>query len=361
MLWLTYAPITTDAAGHYGVSIEAVGWLAQIFPLMYVVLALPMGRVIDRRLPQGLAIGAGLTAVGAILRLVGDNFNVVLVGQVLIAIAQPLILNAVTKLPGSYLRRDSRATGIALSSAGTFAGMVCALLLGAVVGGSRIPALLAIQAGIGSAAAVWLCLTLRIRREHADSAASKVTLGSVLADPVIRILTGMVLAGFGVFVAMTTWLQALLEPAGISETQAGYLLLVMVVAGVIGAAGLPTTIAHRHKEAGFLGVAVIFAALGCTILAIAPGLLNAIVSLIVIGVALLTALPVILELAERRAGPAGGSATTLLWMAGNFGGLVVVVQVLVDKPTASFLVMAHCLVLALPLLIPLRRHLADAG
>ena len=40
---VTFAPVTTEAAQHYGVSEDAIGWLAQIFPLLYVVLAIPAG------------------------------------------------------------------------------------------------------------------------------------------------------------------------------------------------------------------------------------------------------------------------------------------------------------------------------
>ena len=41
MLWLTFAPIDTDVARDFGVSKNAIGWLAQVFPLLYVLLALP--------------------------------------------------------------------------------------------------------------------------------------------------------------------------------------------------------------------------------------------------------------------------------------------------------------------------------
>lgn len=359
MLWLTFAPITTEAAHHYGVSIGAIGWLSQIFPMLYVVLALPMGRVIDRWLPQGLAAGATLTAIGSLVRLVSGSFTVVLIGQVLIAVAQPLVLNAVTRLPASYLRPESRATGIAVASAGTFAGMVFALLTGALIGGQQVGTLLFVQATFAVAAAIWLTVALRIRREHSPADAQRVALRQVLGDPLIRILTGMVLAGFGVFVAMTTWLQPLLAPAGITETQAGLLLLAMVVAGVIAAAVLPTGIARAHRERTFLCTAVAAAAVCCLLLAVAPALATATVALIVVGAALLTALPVILEIAERRAGAAGGSATALLWMAGNLGGLIVavVVQLLLPQPAVSFAVMSACLVAALPLLRPLRNYL----
>src|SRR5262249_24017308 len=49
LLWLTYAPITTQAHRVMGVSEGAVGDLAAIFALMYVVLALPSGRWLDAR------------------------------------------------------------------------------------------------------------------------------------------------------------------------------------------------------------------------------------------------------------------------------------------------------------------------
>ncbi|WP_175482805.1 hypothetical protein [Actinokineospora iranica] len=47
--WLAYAPMTTEAAAHFGVSEQAVGWLANIFPLLFIVLAIPAGAALDRR------------------------------------------------------------------------------------------------------------------------------------------------------------------------------------------------------------------------------------------------------------------------------------------------------------------------
>jgi hypothetical protein len=40
MLWLTLTPITTEAAHHYRVTVNDIGWLSEIFPLLYVLLAL---------------------------------------------------------------------------------------------------------------------------------------------------------------------------------------------------------------------------------------------------------------------------------------------------------------------------------
>src|SRR5256886_8483511 len=61
LLWLAYAPITTQTHHAMNVSAAAVGDLAIIFPVMYVILALPAGRWLDARFGQALGLGAGLT------------------------------------------------------------------------------------------------------------------------------------------------------------------------------------------------------------------------------------------------------------------------------------------------------------
>ena len=60
------------------------------------------------------------------------------------------------------------------------------------------------------------------------------------------------------------------------------------------------------------------------------------------GFFMLACLPVMLEIAERRAGPAGTSATALIWLAGNAGDIVIalVVQTAVHHPLVGFLLMA---------------------
>src|SRR6266700_978739 len=218
MLWLTFAPLTTVAARHYGVSVSSIGWMAEVFPLVYVVLALPAGALLDRWFRGWLAIGGLLTAGGALLR-VGGGFERVLAGQLIIAIAQPFVLNALTKLAGEYLAPAKRAVGIAIGSASIFGGFVLALVIGSVLSHpNQIGLLVAIGAGYAAAGALALLITLRHPGRRGDAvllATGPDRLRMVWSDPVMRTLTGLVLAGFGVFVAMSTWLQALLKPAGV--------------------------------------------------------------------------------------------------------------------------------------------------
>jgi predicted MFS family arabinose efflux permease len=360
VLWLTYAAITTETARHYGVSVGAVGWLAEIFPLLYVVLAIPAGILLDRWFRPALAGGGALVAAGGLVRLGGQTFAWAMAGQIAVAVAQPVVLSAVGKLAGEYLPVEERATGISVGSAGNFVGILLALLLGPTVGGhGHIERLLLLEAALGVIFAVALAVTLRQPGQpSAERAAIEEGAARALwALAPIRILSGLVFIGFGIFVALATWLQTLLHPDGISEATAGGLLVGMVIAGIIGCAALPPLVARRGAQRAFMRSAVVVSCLGCVALGLVPwiGLRGAVIALM--GVFLLPALPIVLASAERLAGPAAGTAGAIIWMAGNLGGLVValMVQVLVHHASAAFLAMAAVSLLGLPLAARLAR------
>jgi predicted MFS family arabinose efflux permease len=353
MLWLTYAAITTDSAKRYGVSVDAIGWLAEIFPLLYVALAIPAGALLDRWFRPSLALGGVLVAAGGLVRLGGLTFAWALAGQVLIALAQPVVMSAVAKLPGEYLPPRTRALGISLASAAGFLGMLVALLLGPLLGGARLELLLEIQAAVGVLAAG--ALVFALRRPGSGAGERTAIEGGVAralwARPEVRILSGLAFLGFGVFVALSTWLQTLLQPSGISETAAGALLVGMIVAGIAGCAVLPAPIADRGAERKFMIAVIAVGCLGSLALGVLPGIAGKAIVMVVMGALLLPALPVLMTVAERLAGPAAGTAGAIVWMAGNLGGLVValLVQVLVHHPTVAFLAMAFAVLLATPL------------
>jgi predicted MFS family arabinose efflux permease len=354
VLWLTYAAITTETARRYGVSVSAVGWLAEIFPLLYVALAIPAGILLDRWFRPALAAGGALVAVGGLVRLGSETFVWAMAGQVMVAVAQPVVLSAVSKLAGEYLPFDQRADGIAVGSAGSFVGMLLALLLGPTVGGhGHLERLLLLEAVLAVIPALVLAFVLRKPGEQSgEHAAIEGSAARALWElPSMRTLCGLVFLGFGIFVALATWLQTLLHPSGVSETASGGLLVGMVIAGVIGCALLPPMIARRRGERGFMRAVVFVACGGCVVLGVAPWLGVRALALVAMGVVLLPALPVILTAAEQLAGAAAGTAGAIVWMAGNLGGLVValLVQILVHHPLAAFLAMGAVSLLGLPL------------
>ncbi|MFC6160853.1 MFS transporter [Kribbella jiaozuonensis] len=413
LVWLNFAGVTTVAADHYNVSESAIGWLAQVFPLLYVVLAIPCGLLLDRWFRPALIAGAVLTALGALVRLIGDDFSWLLAGQILASIAQPLVLNAVTGITGRYLSEKDRPTGIAVGTASIFAGMVIAFLLSAIfTTASSLPTMLWITAIFCVLAALVLTLVIRrpgpfdpahppvLRAYFADAPLTpqepptdpqaapgaahvpataptdappafsgstppnrpdRGALAAAWGDPLIRRLCVLALFPFGVFVAMSTFAQALLEPAGVSGGTASTILLVNVIAGVLGSAIIPILVVRRQAESTLLVISLTATAAACVLLALAPGVLTGFVAITLIGLLLLPALPIVLELVERRTGEAEGTAAGLIWMSGNLGGLIVavVVGLLVDHPPAAFLVMAAIALIAVPGARALRRPIAE--
>ncbi len=354
MLWLTFAPIDTDVARDFGVSKNAVGWLAQVFPLLYVLLALPAGLALDRWFRSSLLTGAALTALGSLLRLVSATFAWAMIGQLTVAVAQPLVLNALTKTATGYLPTEKRPSGIAVASAGQFVGALLALIMGPVLEGSHdLGPLLPIQAAIACAAAAALAVGLRRApsSQGPPAAIGMAEARAVWAVPLIRRFAWLAFVGVGVFVSLSTWLQPILHHDGISSSAAGAMLAGMLVAGIAGCALVPAAVAKRKAERRYLMTAVLWVASCAAALAVLHRYRAADFILIAaLGFVLLAALPVMLELTERRMGASGGVATGIILLIGNAGGLVVAVIVgaLIDVPTAAFLVLATVILLGLP-------------
>jgi cyanate permease len=158
--------------------------------------------------------------------------------------------------------------------------------------------------------------------------------------------------GVGVFVAVSTYLQPILHHDRISSTAAGLMLAGMLLAGVAGCAITPPIVARRRAQRGYLTLAVVCVAIAMSLMAIAHAVAAFdFVAIAAVGFLLLAALPVILELTERRMGGAGGVATGILLLMGNLGGLLVAVAVgLVSAtPVAAFLLLSGVALCGLPI------------
>ncbi len=341
MLWLTFAPIDTDVARDFGVSKTAVGWLAQVFPPLYVVLALPAGAALDRWFRGSLRTGAGLTAAGAIARLVSHTFLWAMIGQILVAIVQPLMLNALTKAATGYLPERRRPAGIAAGSAAQFLGALMALGMGPLLQGRHgLGVLLPVQAAIACVAALALPVALRHKPsgEGPPAAIGIPEICAVWGVELIRRLARLAFVGIGVFVALSTWLQPILHHDDISSGAAGAMLAGMLLAGTIGCAVLPPAVARAGAERRYLMIAVAWISACLVGLAVLHRLIVVdFVLIAALGFVLLAALPVMLELIERCMGASGGVATGTLLLVGNAGGLIVAVVIgaLVDIPALA--------------------------
>ena len=275
-----------------------------------------------------------------------------------------------TGLASRTLHPEDRPTGIAVGSAGTFLGFVVAFVLGLTLGSARLHTLLVVSAIYSVAGAVVLLAALRVVPPGAGVATTReagvsrwddqvANLRAVWTDGVIRSTVAIVFFGFGVFVALTTWVQTLLQPSGVDATTADGLLVTMVGAGIVTSVLAPPLVARHRSQAGAIGVAAVGGLVACGVLATFPGRATGYGALAVFGLVLLPALPILLELIEHRTPQRAGTATGLMWLSGNAGGLVAAIAVgaLTGHPAVAFWLMASVALVVLPLTRRLRRYL----
>ncbi|WP_158075719.1 MFS transporter [Actinokineospora bangkokensis] len=339
--WLAYAAITTATAAHFGVTETAVGWLANLFPLLFVLLSVPAGTLLDTRLRPALALAAVLLGAGALLRAGVDAYWAALVGQVLAALAQPLTANAITRVAAAYLEPRHRPLGISVGAGATYVGMIVAIGVGTAIP-DDVRAVVLVGAGFTVLTCVVALFALRVAAPFAIEVEHPPALRAVWREPGVPLLSVVVFAGMGVFVSLATWLEPLLKPAGVSADTSGVLMLVMLVAGIAGCVVVPPLAVRRGAEPAALVVTGVVTAVACVVLAAVPGVGTGIAAALPIGFLLLAALPVALSHVERTRGASAGTTTALLWLAGNAGGVVVslVVGYLLGAPWAAFALFA---------------------
>jgi MFS family permease len=357
LLWLTFAAVDTRSAAVMKVDLGAVGDLAAVFPFVYIVLALPTGRWLDMRFAQALGVGALLTGGGALIRLVAPtSFGWQLAGQLVIACGQPLVLNSITKVAARYFAPAERATAISIGTAALFVGILAAVLVaGPLFDAGGLPLLVGVQAAPAILAAVLVLIVLRTPPAFPDDPSVSVSLRWLAGDRFMWVLAALVFIGMGTYNAVATWLQPIL--AHFSEGgAAGNLIAVMTFAGIIGAAVLPTPIAARNRRREMLLAALVVSAVSFVAIAFNHNLVWLGVWLFAQGFLLLASLPVVLDWSDIHAGPERqGSAVGFLMMAGNLGGLllVLVVQALIGNAYLALGAMAVVAVAGLPVVLSL--------
>jgi predicted MFS family arabinose efflux permease len=360
LLWLAYAPITTQTHQAMGVSSGAVGDLAIIFPLMYVILALPAGRWLDARFGQALGLGAILTAGGGLLRLAGpSSYGWALAGQFVIAAGQPFVLNSITKVAARYFPARERTAAISVGSVALFVGILAAVLSGGpLFDAGGLTLLLWVQAAVAVAAAAWVLAAVRTPAAFPGDPSVAVSLRWLRGDRLMWMLAGLLFVGMGVFNAVATWLDSILTHFGHGGAS-GYLIAIMTVGGIAGGALLPGIVARRDQRRGMLEIAVVVTAVAFAVMAVVHSPAVGGVVLFVAGFFLLAGLPVVLDWSELHAGPErAGAAAGFLLLAGNLGGVILalIVQAVIGNPYLSLgaLALAGLAGLALATRLPAR-------
>jgi MFS family permease len=262
MLWIAYAPITILASKFYGVSDSKIGLLSMVFMIAFIPLSIPVSWGIDTfGFRKTVSMGAIIMAVFGIMRgLVGDNYTLVLVSTIGIAIAQPFLLNAWTKVPALWFGHKERATAVGLvtlaSLIGTALGMVLTPELVKTMTIDRIQLLY----GVIAAFSTVLFVILAREKPATPPCAFGEDVRALMLDglkhalkiPKFWIYLFISFVGLGLFNGITTWVEPIIRLRGFTPDDAGTLGALMLGGGLVGAVVMPIFSDKTHRRQPFI-------------------------------------------------------------------------------------------------------------
>lgn len=333
LLWITFAPVTVEAAKFYGVSDLYIGLLSMSFMIVYIVVSIPASWAIDTwGIRIAVGIGAALTGVFGLMRgLVSDNYTLVMIAQIGIAVGQPFILNAVTTVAARWFPVRERATAAGLGS--------LAIYLGILAGVALTPWLtvrfgfveMLWMYGVGSVVAALIFFLFVRERPATPPCPPELEARSLVFDGLKQIvhqkdfilLLVIFFIGLGIFNAVTTWIEDILRPRGFSITQAGAVGGMMIGGGILGAIILPLLSDHFRKRTPFIVVAVLGATLGLAGVTYPHDFILVMIGSFMLGFFLLSAGPIGFQYGAEATYPTPeGTSNGLLILMGQISGII---------------------------------------
>ncbi len=347
MLWIAYAPITKNAAEYYGVGDLQIGLLAMSFMIAFIPLSIPVAWVIDTYgFHLAVGIGAALMGIFGIARgLAGANYSLVLVSTIGIAIAQPFLLNAWTKMPANWFSIEERATAVGFVTlanlVGTAIGMVLTPIL---IETMTIPTVQLIYGGLAAFSSL---LFIFLAREApptppcpAGMQARALMLDGLkhalkVKDFWLYLLVSFV--GLGIFNGLNTWVEAIIRPRGFTPTDAGTLGALLLVGGVLGAVVIPPFSDRQHKRKRYLLLGILLSIPGLIGLAFAENFLLLLLSGFCLGFFLISTGPIGMQYAAEITFPTPeGTSNSLIQLCGQAAVVFVYIMEAMKTADGSF-------------------------
>ncbi len=340
--WLTFAPIAREARIFYDATPLQIDFLSMLFMIVFLVVCIPASWVIDTfGIRVGIGIGAALTGLfGVVKGIFARDYALVVAAQIGLAVAQPFIINAATKVAVRWFPISERATAVGIATLAQFAGIIAVMVATPLmIGSSEAPGysivqVLRLYGGLSAAGAVALLVFLRERPKTAPSLESEEkrfkmlqAIGHMFRDRNMRLLVLLFFAGLGMFNAISTCIDQICQAKGLSMEQAGVLGGLILVAGVAGALVLPPLSDRARKRKAYLVVGMGGMLPGLAGLAFLSGYGGLLVSAFIFGFFFLGAGgPIGFQYGAEISFPAPESLSqAMLTLSGQISGIVFIV------------------------------------
>lgn len=364
-IWVTFSPITTYAANSFHASIVDVGYIAAMFPIVYIILAIPSGIALDSFFKRSLLIGVALNGFAGMGRLIDPlSFNFIFTTEIIGAAAQPFILSAIPLFAHRYFHEKQRVTAVSLAGIAIYTGIVVAEAVGYPlfqVGGLVL--LEEVIAIITAVATVWSLAVLFTLEELNTTESVRASLQlkgllQTLKGKQIWILGGLLAVGLGVFDSLSSWLQPIFTSFGLGNLT-GSLLGVMIFSGIVGTAIIPQIASRKEKRTPILMLTTVVTAGTFLAVALYHDVFWVSAWLILDGFLLLSAWPIIFEWIQKFFKPKEqGQVTGFIMLIGHaFGiGVLVTMGEFISLPRISLLFLTAVAIVGLILTFGIPRN-----
>ncbi len=342
MQWLTFAPVAREARQFYQVSALQIDLLSMIFMGVFLIACIPASFIIDKYgIRIGVGIGAVLTGLFGLLKGVfAANYTFVIVAQIGLAVGQPFIINAATKVASNWFPISERATAVGIATLAQFLGIIGVmiatpmLITQATDGVYQLSGMLMTYGIISVVGAILFLVFMREKppqppdnKKSEERILAFEGLKHILKNRDMRLVLLMFFFGLGIFNAISTCIDQICEIKGLTVDQTGLVGGIMLIAGIIGAVVLPILSDKFRKRKLFIIIGMLFMTPGLVGLALLNGYIPLLISSFVLGFFLLGAgAPVGFQYSAEVTYPAPESTSQgLLLFAGQISGILFIV------------------------------------
>jgi cyanate permease len=282
-------------------------------------------------------------AVGGIGRgLAGGNYPLVLLSTIVIAIAQPFLLNAWTKVPANWFAVHERAMAVGLVTLANLVGTAIGMVLTPVL--NETMSLATIQLIYGGVTAISTVLFLVFAREKPPTPAGHDVrvlmfdgLRHALRSRMFWLILIVSFLALGIFNGLTTWIEGIVRLRGYSSTDAGTLGAVMLIGGTLGAVIIPLFSDKERKRKRYLMLGLLLSIPGMVGLTFATESWLLLVSTFELGFFLVSTMPIAMQYASEITYPTPeGTSNGLIQLAGQASVVFVYIMSILKTTEGSF-------------------------
>ena len=333
VMWISYATVTLEAAVYYGVHEFEIVFLTTIFLITYIPISFVATWFINKfGFRVGVGIGAMINGVFGFLRaLAGPNYLLILILQILISIGQPFFLNSVSLFSANWFPESERTKATGLSINSQFLGIALGMVLTPIIVVNYSFEMMLFIYGLFSLI-VGILFVILARDKPPTPPSIKILkedkkvkggLKLLFTNKPFWVLMIIFLIGLGAFNLVTTYIELIVAPRGLSSIEAGNLGGIMLLGGIIGVQLMSILSDKLRKRVLLIKISLLITVASFFLLSFAYTAVTLYLSGILLGFGLLSIGPVLLEYAVDVTAPAPeASSNGILMVIGSLSGII---------------------------------------